>query len=682
MMRKNSSRCLLVLCAVFSAGCGQQQAITVAVSPESAVAVAGQIIQFTATVTGDSSGVTWFVNGVASGNPTVGTINSSGSYTAPTVSLKTTITVSATSKRDPTKSGSASVTINAPVPITVAVSPQSAVVGAGQVTQFTATVTGDTSGVVWSVNGVTGGNATVGTVDSSGNYTAPTVTQNVTATVSAASKKDPTKSGSGSVTVIAPGVVAATANVQVAIYTITPPTGAQVSIQFGSDTTYGLTTSQQTAPTGAGAVSILVAGMKQNSAYHMRAVFALAGGGTFDDVDHTFTTGTLPTASLPDIAVTPTPGATPQSGVELLDLVGTSQLGVLATDLSGNIIWTYDPGITGVIANPVKLLQNGHFMINFSGPAPDGINSVLQEVDLSGAIIWQMTAAQLNTALAAATCAGCNITVMGTHHDFIPLANGHLIVIASQTVTETGLTGFPNPTDVTGDVIIDLDQNHNPVWLWSTFDHLDVNRHPMSFPDWTHSNAIVYSPDDKALILSMRHQDWVIKIDYNDGQGTGNILWKLGYQGDFALQAGTDPQDWFFAQHDVNIISSNSAGVFELMMFDNGNQRVLDSSGTICGPITPCYSRVPILQVDETAKTATIEWSDNLEPIYSYFGGSARLLANGNVEFAECAPLVGTPSIYEVTKTAPPQTVWQMQVVGQEIYRGFRIPSLYPGVQW
>jgi arylsulfate sulfotransferase len=243
------------------------------------------------------------------------------------------------------------------------------------------------------------------------------------------------------------------------------------------------------------------------------------------------------------------------------------------------------------------------------------------------------------------------------------------------------LTGFPNPVNVTGDVIIDLDENHKPVWAWSTFDHLDLNRHPLSFPDWIHANAIVYSPDDKSLVLSMRHQDWVLKIDYNDGLGAGDILWTLGYQGDFTLQGGTDPQDWFYAQHDVNIISPNSSGVFQMLMFDNGNNRVLDSSGTVCGTTTPCVSRVPLLQLDETAKTATIEWVDELAPIFSTFGGSARLLANGNIEFAECAPNTHGPAIYEVTKTTPPQIVWQLGT-GQNIYRGFRIPSLYPGVQW
>lgn len=582
-----------------------------------------------------------------------------------------------------------------PQAVTVSVSPQSAVIGAGQSTQFMAQVTGDTTGVTWAVNGTAGGDSTVGTIDPAGNYTAPALTANGTATITAVSKRDSTKSASASVTVVALGVVAQTTNVQVASYTITPPSTANVSIEFGPDTNYGLTTWQQPTPAGGGPVTILVAGMKLNTTYHMRAVLNFADGSKFNDTDHTFATGDIPVANLPAMTVTTSPGATPQSGVELLDLVsGNIQKQILVTDLAGNVIWTYDTGMAeAVIANPIKLLPNGHFLMNLSLGAPSGVGSTLLEVDLAGQLIWKMRFGDLNKALSQATCAGCNITIVGTHHDFAVLPNGHIVVLASQDKLETGLTGFPNPVTVSGDVLIDLDENHKPVWVWSEFDHLDLNRHPMAFPDWTHSNSVVYSPDDKSLIVSIRHQDWVVKVDYNDGQGTGNILWKLGYQGDFTLQNGTDPIDWFYAQHDanVNVISSNSSGNFQLLLFDNGNQRVLDSSGTICGVTgtPPCVSRVPILQVDETAKTASIDWSDDLSPLFSVFGGSARLLANGNVEFAECAPTKtgtnlanGTGAILEVTKTTPPQTVWQMQITGQNIYRGFRIPSLYPGVQW
>ena len=425
--------------------------------------------------------------------------------------------------------------------VTVTVTPQSAVLTGGQTVQFTAKVTGDASGVTWAVNGTSGGNATVGTVDSTGKYAAPAATTNSTVTISAASNLDPSKTASASVTVVAPGVVAATANAQVAAYTITPPAGATVSVQFGPDTNYGLTTWKQPAAAAGGPVTILVAGMLLNNTYHMRAVLTLADNTELDDVDHAFTTGATPSVTLPPIHVITAPNAVPQSGVELLSLVSVKPAipGVVeVTDLNGNSLWSYDPALPGLTPNPIKLLPNGHFLINYNVASTDGLNSVLREIDLSGQVVWEMTADQLNQALATATCAGCNIKVIGTHHDFALLPNGHLILIASQSKTETGLTGFPNPVNVIGDVLIDLDQNHNPVWAWSTFDHLDVNRHPMAFPDWIHANSVNYSPDDKALIVSMRHQHWVVKINYNDGQGAGDYFGSWGIRETLRCRVG------------------------------------------------------------------------------------------------------------------------------------------------
>jgi arylsulfate sulfotransferase len=568
-----------------------------------------------------------------------------------------------------------------PQTVAVSVTPQTAYVGAGQTTQFAAAVTGTKiTSVTWAVNGTAGGNSTVGTIDANGDYSAPSVTQNITATVTATSTQDATKSASAAVSVMEPGVVTTTNEPQVAKYTIDPPAAANVSIEFGTDTSYGRSTWTQTAPAGGGPVSIYVAGMLANTLYHMRAVVRFTGSNSVDDIDHTFTTSSFPANELPVLSASTTAGMTPQSGVELLDFFdigATSRVAVAVTDLAGNLLWGFAPNLpAGYGPNPVKLLPNGDFLLNLNGQ-PDGSNSLIEEVDLGGNIVWQMNAAQLNQALAAATCAGCNVTVIGTHHDFAVLPNGHIILIAA---TQQVIGG----TTVTGDVLIELDQNHKPVWLWNEFDHLDVNRHPYMWPDWTHTNAIVYSPSDGDLIVSMRHQSWIIKIDYNNGNGTGNILWRLGYQGDFTLMNGTDPVDWFYAQHDVNVISSNSSGTFQVGMFDNGNDRVMDSNGDLCGASgqPPCYSRAPILQLDEAAKTATIQWVDNLSPVFSIFGGSVRLLANGNIEVAECDPTAGNPAIYEMTETTPPETVWQMQVSGQPVYRGTRIPSLYPGVQW
>jgi len=583
----------------------------------------------------------------------------------------------------------------APPPVTVSVTPQAAALQTSHTMQFMGTVTGDSGmGVTWSVNGTAGGGSTTGTIDASGNYTAPTGATGLVATITATSKKDGTKSASATVNVVPPGVIsAAPKNVQVAVYTITPPANGNVSVQFGTDANYGLTTWTQPTPAGGGAVSLFVAGMKGNTLYHMRGVVKFGDGTTFMEADQTFTTGAPPAALVPTVTTTTTAGMTPQSGVEVLQLTAASsaKYEVAITDLNGALLWAYDPGTSvpaGTIPNPVKLLANGHFLMNFSGNPVDGTNSVLQEVDLGGNVVWQMTAAQLNAALAAATCSGCNITVIGTHHDFAELPNGHLIVLASlqNTVVDAGTT-------VIGDALIDLDQNRKPVWVWNAFDHptnLANVRRPMGYPDWLHSNAVVYSKDDKNLIMSMRHQNWLVKVNYADGSGDGSVLWRLGFAGDFALMSApgvpdADGTHWFFAQHAPSFVTANTAGKFSLVLFDNGNDRsypLVEPSSGSCGATPACFSTVPVFDIDETAMTATFKLHPTT-PEYSFFGGNAAALANGHLEFCESAGGPGTAGdIYEMTADSSAQIVWHMLITGQFAYRGQRLPSMYPGVQW
>jgi arylsulfate sulfotransferase len=565
------------------------------------------------------------------------------------------------------------------LPITISVTPSVTAMAPGQSTQLSATITNNTTtspattgasatGVVWA--------ATIGSIDSNGNFTAPAKTASTTAYVTATSKQDRTKYGYATIHIVAQGTVATTANPQVALYTVTPGAGANVSVQFGTTTAYGLTTWTQ-ASTG-GSIGLFVAGIRPNTEYHMRGVVQFSDGTQFNDADQTFTANVSQSdLQAPNITAMTTPGLTPQGGVELLDLAtGTARPAV--TDLDGNVLWTYTGGPNGLPPNPIKLLPNGNFLVNFSDTAADGQNSVMQEIDLTGKLIWQMTAADLNKALASASCSGCNITVTGTHHDFVMLPNGHLVVLAG---TQQDVSG----TTVTGDVVIDLDQNRNPVWLWNEFDHLDINRRPYLYPDWTHSNALLYSPDDGNLLVSIRHQNWVVKVNYANGNGDGSIIWHLGYQGDFTLVGGTDPVDWFWAQHGPSFASSNTAGNFSLILFDNGDDRVFPA-GVTCGSTgsPPClYSTVPLFEINETNMTATL-LSNMTTPNYSFFGGNAAVLANGNIEFCEAAggPGGNVGTIYEFTQGPAPQQVWVMQTGGEDAYRGQRIPSLYPGVQW
>ncbi len=97
-----------------------------------------------------------------------------------------------------------------------------------------------------------------------------------------------------------------------------------------------------------------------------------------------------------------------------------------------------------------------------------------------------------------------------------------------------------------------------------------------------------------------------------------------------------------------------------------------------------CYSTVPLLNLDETAMTATMVFNPTTVN-YSYFGGNAEVLANGDVEYDECASTLypaQNGAVYEITQSSSPQTVWHTLVTGQYAYRAMRLPSLYPGVQW
>ncbi|HUZ46545.1 MAG TPA: putative Ig domain-containing protein [Terriglobia bacterium] len=103
----------------------------------------------------------------------------------------------------PAPGGGTSNAVNLTVRVVVVVSPPSANLMVGQTQQFNATVTGSSNqNVTWAVDGVAGGNATVGTIQQGGLYTAPAVPNTVT--VAATSVADTGGSGSAAVSVVNP----------------------------------------------------------------------------------------------------------------------------------------------------------------------------------------------------------------------------------------------------------------------------------------------------------------------------------------------------------------------------------------------------------------------------------------------------------------------------------------------
>jgi hypothetical protein len=158
--------------------------IVVGISPSSATVSTGAGQAFTASITGvvaSSNAVTWSVNGIAGGNSALGTIAPNGAasalYVAPAVPPSpSTVSVTVTSVADPSKSATATVTITCSATNTI--SPPTATVSLAQSETFSASfclAAGAT--ITWDVNGVSGGNPTIGTIVPTGAsaaaYTAP-----------------------------------------------------------------------------------------------------------------------------------------------------------------------------------------------------------------------------------------------------------------------------------------------------------------------------------------------------------------------------------------------------------------------------------------------------------------------------------------------------------------------------
>ncbi len=171
-------------------------AASISLTPTSVSLGAGATQQFTARVANASNAaVMWSIS------PAIGSISASGFYTAPAlIGSAQTVTVTATSVADPSKSARATISLTVPVSqfVTVRVAPTWYVVHSGASQQFTATVDGaNDQRVTWNVSGV-------GTISPSGVYTAPSaVTTLQWFTLTATSVANPASTGSA-VVILAP----------------------------------------------------------------------------------------------------------------------------------------------------------------------------------------------------------------------------------------------------------------------------------------------------------------------------------------------------------------------------------------------------------------------------------------------------------------------------------------------
>jgi hypothetical protein len=455
-------------------------------------------------------------------------------------------------------------------------------------------------------------------------------------------------------------------------------------------------------PCHAGSQNFYIGGMRASQTYVMYGEVK-TGTTVTPGPKIPFTTGTIPTSlALPtrSIPVAPTSAADTSSYVVLSGYATPPDV-PFATDLEANIIWYY--AATGLqLTRPIP---GATFLAIVNGVGtgtgvwgPNVVRQhVLREFDLAGNIVRETNCDRVYEQLQAL---GLSDPLGVFNHDAIRLSNGQTMVIGDvQRIFPAGTQGSSVPIDIIGETFIVLDTNFQVVSYWSAFDHdcagagcIDINRvgdhncvaNPttgqtpggcppalLSSPanDWLHMNSLQYLSTDGDVLASLRDQDWIVKIDYTNGTGTGDILWTLGLDGNFTLVGTTgEPYPWFSGQHNPSFIDN---GEQTLAVFDNGTTRHAKYGGD---------SRGQIWTIDQTGMTASLLLNADLGA-YSPALGSAEVLLNGDYTFyaGDISLSGGTSYEIESTEYSPAGTIeYQYEALGpSNAYRGWRLPTLY-----
>lgn len=424
-------------------------------------------------------------------------------------------------------------------------------------------------------------------------------------------------------------------NTLMAIADVTLSDSGSVVIDFvASDTeTYQISGDAVTADH-----EMTIVGMRAETTYMMTVTATFEDGTVLSGDIVQFTTGELPEGA-PVVTLTTSKDGN-AGGITFIGLSGQLDEGVpvyWGVDEAGEIVWylnsTASTGVPVIRAFEPGLLYT-FFQNSIQALTPSG--AIIKSYDLSSS--------------------------GGYHHDARILDNGHIIVLVTESRQIEGEA-------LTGDKIVELDANGDLIWEWSTFDHLDTTRFPGNLSttesrngslDWTHSNALWYIEHDNSILLSVRSQGWVVKIDHS----TGDVIWIMGDVGGtdssydnndkfFTLESG----EWMTGQHAVMVASGG-----EILLYDNRNE----SNGEML------MSRAVKYRLDESAMTAEQTW-EGLATNYTSSMGDVDELSNGNVLVCAAGGRSSSDlNISEMSSDASGEIIWSVSI-DKNIYRAERV---------
>jgi hypothetical protein len=488
-------------------------------------------------------------------------------------------------------------------------------------------------------------------------------------------------------------VLTGTANTLVALYSAPACSApAQMRVQFKTSSTSTYTPYK---PCNGLSMNFYLGGALPSTTYTVQHFLSTGAAGP----QLTWTTGSIPSnLSIPNHFTISGPTSPTSANYPYL-LHATIGGTTYASDVKGNVVWYRTPNFPIDSGYLVRLLPGGTFftidddpvetrkVCGSAIPSACGDHQFLRQYDLAGNVIRSTSWAVVNDYVnqVRATYGGSQVRLNFFSHDAIPLPNGNVAVIATDEQVKT-VNNVKE--DVLADVVIVLNSNLEVIWVWDSFDFLDVNRIAMNQTctpggagcpafffqpqpngqiyktalDWTHANSLNYDPTDGSIIVSVRHQCWVIKINYANGGGDGHIIWKLGFGGDFALPGGYPVTDWFAGQHDAEM---HSNGI--LTLFDNNNvvAAIQQPGGNAHGQAWT---------LDTRNRIATPVENINLG-VVSVAVGTAQWLANGNT-YAWQAGFVGNSNSQSFEFSPSGSELFHEQS-DSLTYRTFRVADLY-----
>lgn len=247
------------------------------------------------------------------------------------------------------------------------------------------------------------------------------------------------------------------------------------------------------------------------------------------------------------------------------------------------------------------------------------------------------------------------------HHDLglSPFTAG-AVLFPSNRQTPCGTGGVEHSV-----VELDMD-SHTVLWDWWICDHWTPR---LDYEGWSHINAVEPVPGERAVLISSRNQDLILKVD----RDTDAVLWALGRDGDFAL----DPADHFLRQHAPEIQPDGT-----ILLLDNGLRQ---QEATREGLAPREFSRVLQLALsfdtDGAPDRADVVWEYTDPTVFATSRSEADRLSNGNTLMHYCYVWPDRNVVLREV-TAAGETVWDVSTPPDTAsYRSERFGPYYGHVQ-